>query len=77
MANVSGAGKEATKFKIVEEKQMHRRYLTLYDRKIEFRSQQGKEVSSEAILKSAVRALESGERKSLEHSWHAGGSARL
>ncbi len=32
------------KFEIVEEKQLHRRYLTLFDRKIRFPAQQGRKV---------------------------------
>jgi hypothetical protein len=46
----------ATELNIVEEKLVYRRYLTLYDRRIRFRSQ-GREVSRAAGFESAITAL--------------------
>jgi len=48
-ADPYAAGVSSPDFEIVEEKQVHRRYLTLYDRRIKFQARQGREVSGLAI----------------------------
>jgi len=42
-ADPYAAGVSSPDFEIVEEKQVHRRYLTLYDRRIKFQARQGRE----------------------------------